>query len=215
MVGWMKMTDELLERFKNWPTFTALDAYRYIKKVRKSTTRTGIQVTLFRLVRDGRLHRVAKGVFSLRDNAEYAGFAFSPFYYGGLSALMIRDLIDDQVKLEIMTTKAVRKSHMALFDGSVEVIMHHISSARYFGFDMVAYGGIEVPVSNPEKTLIDLFYYGIRLSIQDYSELLRTVSRETVRGYLKAYDKHTATAVLNFIKKYKGLADSGRLRNLY
>jgi predicted transcriptional regulator of viral defense system len=211
----MKITDELLRRFKSWPTFTALDAYRHIKKVSRSATRTSVQVTLFRLVRDGRLYRVAKGVFSLRDNAEYTGFAFSPFYYGGLSALMIRDLIDDQVKLEIMTTKTVRKSHMALFDGSVEVILHHVSSARYFGFDMIAYGGIEVPVSNPEKTLIDLFYYGIRLPIQDYSELLRVVSREKVRGYLKVYDKHTATVVLNFIKKYKGPADSGRLRNPY
>jgi predicted transcriptional regulator of viral defense system len=209
----MRMTNDALERFRGWPTFTMNDAYVYLSQRNKNATRKSVQVTLSRLVRGGRLHHVTKGVFSVGDRAEYSGFAFSPFYYGGLSALMIRDLIDDQVKLEIMTTKAVRKSSASLFGGKVEVILHHVSNIHYLGFGMLQYGGVNVPVSDPEKTFIDMVYFGIRLSIPDYSSLLRAMDRKRLNAYLKSYGSGFASRTAEFLKKLDGIAANGGMEN--
>ncbi|MDE1823409.1 MAG: hypothetical protein KGH50_03730, partial [Candidatus Micrarchaeota archaeon] len=162
-----------------------------------------------------RIYRIVKGVFSLQRRDEFAGFAFTPFYYGGLAALMIRDLIDDQVRMEVMTTRPVKRSFLGIYGGSIRIVLHHIPRKYYFGFEDVKYGNIIVPVSDPEKTLIDLFYYKRRMSVQDYAELLKRIKPRKLRGYLKAYDGHTKATVLNFVKKHKRVADLGELDNPY
>jgi predicted transcriptional regulator of viral defense system len=209
------MTNDAIERFRKWPTFTINDVYIYLSQRSKNVTKKSVQVTLSRLVKDGRLHHVTKGVFSVGDRAEYSGFAFSPFYYGGLSALMIRDLIDDQVKLEIMTTKTVRRSVASLFGGNVEAILHHVSNEHYFGFAMLQYGGADVPVSDPEKTFIDLVYFGIRLPIADYSGLLKAMDRKKLAGYLKCYSGNFAYKAAKFLKKLDDIAAKGGIENEY
>ena len=145
-----------------------------------------------------------------------AGFAYSPFYYGLLSALTINELWTQNSRPDIITIRKVRVSSMHIFGDMKEtVFVHHVPAKYFFGFDIVKYGTLNVPVSDPEKTLIDLFYYKVRLPIQDYGELLKKISRKKVRKYLERYDKHTATVVLNFIKRYKGSADAGKLVSPY
>lgn len=212
------MPNEILKHFKNYNVFTMTDAKLFLSKVRKGNKKLSsktVQVTLSRMVRSGKLYCVTKGIFSVTDKAEISGFAFTPFYYGGLSALMIRGLIDDQVAMEIMTTKVVRKKNVNLFNHKVSVVLHHLPNRLYFGFDHVTYGNVLLPVSDPEKTLIDLFFYKIKLSLQDYSELLKAVNRNKINSYLRRYDKHTQKAVANFINKYKAAADEGKLESQY
>ncbi len=49
----MRMTNDALERFRGWPTFTMNDAYVYLSQRNKNATRKSVQVTLSRLVRGG------------------------------------------------------------------------------------------------------------------------------------------------------------------
>jgi hypothetical protein len=112
--------------------------------------------------------------------------------------------------------KRVRASAVQIFNDPEDLIfLHHIPAKYFFGFDTIKYGRLTVPVSNPEKTLIDLFYYKTRLAIQNYDGLLRVLNRSKLAGYLKRYDTHTKVSVENFVKKYKPLADSEKLRNNY
>jgi predicted RNA-binding protein len=85
----------------------------------------------------------------------------------------------------------------------------------YFGFEDVKYGNTVVPVSNLEKTLIDLFYYRRRLSLRDYSDILKIVKIRVLATYLKRYDGRTRKVVLAFVGRYKPLADSGKLGNMH
>lgn len=209
----MSIPNELSSYFKSWPTFRIEDAFLFLRKRHRLSKKT-LQVTLSRMAKSARLYRVSKGVFSFTKSAEVAGFAYAPFYYGGLSALMIRDLIDDQVRMEVMTTRAVRRNSSTAF-GEIEILLHHLSREHYFGFDEVVYGNYAVPVSNPEKTLIDLFHYKIRLPLQEYGRLLRAVDAKKLDRYLRAYGSRTSTAVLSFFKRYKPLADAGRLSSPY
>lgn len=211
----MKLGDEITDRLKGFKTFTSNDVRILLSGEHRHISGKTIQVTLSRMVKTGKLYRVTKGVFSLYKRAEFAGFAFTPFYYGGLAALMIMDLIDDQVKMEVMTTKIVKRSFIEVFSGESRIVLHHLPRKYYFGFRGMNYGGVKVPVSDPEKTLIDLFYYKERLSIQDYAEILKTVQVRKLKDYLKVYDMHTKKAVLNFVDRYKPLADLGKMDNPY
>ena len=211
----MTLANEIMQAFRGFRSFTFGDVRTVLRERHRHITDKTIQVTISRMTKTGKMFAILKGSYSLQRHDELAGFAFAPFYYGGLAALMILDLTDDQVKMEIMTTRLVKKSFVSIYDGNSSVVLHHIPKKYYFGFKDVKYGDITVPVSDSEKTLIDLFYYKAKISIQDYADLLKAVNRKKLAGYLKAYDKRTAKRVLGFVKKYKNLADSGKLESPY
>ncbi len=196
-------------------TFTFGDVRMALKGTHRGISDKTIQVTLSRMAKGGRVYSVTKGVFSLENRDEVVGFAFSPFYYGGLAALMIRDLIDDQVKMEVMTTRRVKRSFIGVYGGRSKVVLHHIPEKYYFGFTDTKYGDMTVPVSDPEKTLIDLFYYGERLPLQDYADLLKAISADRLETYLRRYDRRTRDNVIRFFKTYSPNARSGKLGNKY
>jgi predicted transcriptional regulator of viral defense system len=211
----MQLAERIEERFRSFNTFTSRDVRMLFSGDKKHVSDKTLQVTLSRMKSEGRIYTITKGVFSLKINDELVGFAFSPFYYGGLSAMMMRELTDKQVRLEIMTTKNVKNSILPVYDGKSNVFLHHIPKRYYFGFEDLRYGDMTVPVSNPEKTLIDLFYYKTKIGILDYGGLLKAINKSKLNGYLEAYDNHTRTAVLNFVKKYKAMANSGELDRPY
>lgn len=211
----MTIANDIINTFKTYKTFTSGDVRILMKSRHKKVSDKLLQVSLSRMVKEGVIYTVIKGVFSTQMRDDITGFAFSPFYYGGLAALMMRDLIDDQVKIEVMTTRTVKRSYQAIYGGKSKIILHHIPTKYYFGFSDLKYGDITVPVSDPEKTLIDIFYYQIALSVRDYAEVLKRLNAGVLNKYLKHYDRHTRTAVIAFVKKYKPIADSGELENPY
>lgn len=211
----MKLGDRITDAFKDFKTFTLNDVRVLLSERGGSVSDRTIRVTLSRMAKKRRIYKVTKGVFSLQKRDEFSGFAFAPFYYGGVAALMIRDLIDDQVKMEVMTTRRVKRSVLEIYGGDTMIVLHHIPKKYYFGFGDEKYGSITVPVSDPEKTLIDLFYYKRAMSIQDYAGVLKRIKIRRLRYYLKAYDGHTRASVLNFVGRYKKLADEGKLDNPY
>lgn len=210
----MTIVKDIIDHFSDFPVFTHRDLILYFsgKKLRPANLTRLISY----MKSSGKLYTLTKGVYTFKKDDMVSGFSYTPFYYGLLSALTIRDLWTQNSRPDIITVKKIRSSNIYIFgDREDRIFVHHIPAKYFFGFDIIRYGTLKMPVSDPEKTLIDMFYYKIRLPIQNYSGLLRAVKRKKVYEYLRAYDKHTATAVLNFLKNYKGLADSGRLESPY
>ena len=210
----MPISNEIISHFAKYPVFTYRDVELYLKGKGK---RTGnLPRTISYLKSSGRLYTIRKGSYTLKRDSAVAGFAFTPFYYGLLSALTIRDLWTQDSRPEILTLRKVRNSRMHIFgDPKNTIFVHHVPAKYFFGFEVIGYAGLKVPVSDPEKTLIDLFYYKVRLSIQDYGGLLKAIDRRKLAEYLKFYDKHTSVSVTNFIKRYKHQADSGEMQSPY
>lgn len=210
----MEINKEILKKFSTYPTFTYRDVKLYLRG--KSQGKTNTARLLSYLKSRGKIYTIRKGVYSTTRDSTVSGFAHIPFYYGLLSALTIRGLWTQDSRLEIMTIKRVRSSSEMIFgDKDNKVFLHHVPMKYFFGFDLVLYGKFTVPVSDPEKTLIDLFYYRKKLSIQNYSGLLMAVNLRKLNHYLKKYDAHTMAVVKNFVKKYKRLADSKKLESSY
>jgi len=210
----MAINREITEKFSGYPVFTYRDVKLYFKGREKSARNLARIISYMKST--GRIYAVTKGVYTFNKDDMVSGFAYSPFYYGLLSALTIRELWTQNSRPEVMTMKRVRASRVQIFDDANDIIfIHHIPARYFFGFDVIKYGKLMLPVSDPEKTIIDLFYYRTRLAIQNYDGLLRALSKSKLDRYLKRYDKHTIASVLKFVKRYKPLADSGKLESNY
>lgn len=210
----MTIVRDITEHFSDYPVFTSRDLKLYFKA--RKLKMSNLSRLISYMKSNGKLYAVKSGAYTFKKDIMVAGFAYNPFYYGLLSALTIRELWTQNSKPDILTVRKIRTSTANIFSDKKEVVfVHHIPTKYFFGFDTFKYGALKIPVSDPEKTLIDLFYYKVRLPIQNYNGLLRAINRKKVRGYLKRYDRRTATIVTNFIKKYKGLADAGKLASPY
>ncbi|MDE1825956.1 MAG: hypothetical protein KGH61_05670 [Candidatus Micrarchaeota archaeon] len=209
----MKITNRVIEKFSAYPVFTYRD-------VRLSFNRSVKDANIFRalsyLKSTGRLFAIAKGRYTFNKDSAITGFAYAPFYYGLLYAMSIRELWTQNTMPEIVTLKTVRKGKAHAFGrGGSMISLHHSTPKHFFGFETIRYGKLSLPVSDPEKTLIDLFYYKTRLATQNYSGLLRAVNAAKLNRYLTEYDNHTKSAVSNFMRKYKRIAQDGGLESKY
>jgi hypothetical protein len=210
----MTINSEITKKFSGYPVFTYRDVKTYFKV--KKGSKGNMARLLSYMKSTGKIQTIRSGVYTFNKDDMVSGFAYAPFYYGLLSALTIRELWTQNSKPDIITIKKPRGTRKSIFNDPENIIfLHHIPVKYFFGFDVMKYGKLMLPVSDPEKTIIDLFYYRTRLAIQNYDGLLRAIRRVKLAKYLEKYDKHTATAVMNFVKKYKTLADAGKLENPY
>ncbi len=209
----MTLNNDILKRFSEYPVFTYADVKRHFGREKG---KADLARTLSYLKSKDRIYTVRKGFYTATKNSMVAGFAYAPFYYGLLYAMTLRGMWTQGSKPEIMTIRKVRASTVPLFgEPDNTIFVHHMPPRYFFGYDLIKYGRLLLPVSDPEKTLIDLFHYKVRLSLQNYGGLLRASNAPKLKAYLSKYDGHTAAAVTNFVKEYKRPADSGKLQSPY
>jgi predicted transcriptional regulator of viral defense system len=202
---------KIIGKFSQYPAFTYKEVEFYTGRSVPDLARV-----LSYMKKTGRIYTIRKGVYTTTKDSMLSGFAYTPFYYGMLSAMTIRGLWTQESRPDIITIRKVRNSRKAVFGDRTDVVfVHHIPARYFFGYDIVKYGRFMLPVSDAEKTLIDLFYYRVRLAVQNYGNLLAAVRQRKLKEYLMTYDAHTVSSVTNFVKRYKRAADSGRLTSEY
>lgn len=210
----MTTVKDFTEQFSNSPAFTYRDTKLFLTEKGKNSENLARLLTYMKT--SGKIYAIKKGVYTFDRDDAASGFAFSPFYYGLLYALTIRDLWTQIARPEIITPRKFRASTNQIFGDPQDVVfVHHIPARYFFGYDLIKSGKFTLPVSTPEKTLIDLFYYKVKLPIQDYGELLKVVKMQKLLDLLKMYDSRINLIVLSFTKKYKSIADSGKLTSPY
>lgn len=149
--------------------------------------------------------RITRGAYTFHKEIRVVGFAFSPFYYGLEDALSIRGIWEQGANPIIITRRKIRNG-VRKFIGR-NYVLHKIDKKHFFGHELFKIGGIWVPVSDIEKTFIDLVYFRhyIRDDVLDY--MRRNVKVEKLNGYLKTYDERFSAKVLRLIS---GLGPDGK-----
>ncbi len=208
----MTITKEILKKFSDYPTFSYNDVELYLTNKAKNPS---ISRLLSHLKNKGHIYSIRKGIYSTKMDISLSGFAFRPFYYGLTYAITIRELWTQESSPEIITLKRVKKNNVKVFNGKHIVAVHHSNPKYFFGYENVKRGNINIPVSDPEKTLIDMFFYKKRIALQKYDDILKVLDRKKLKRYLKVYDKHTKATVNNFVKEYASAAKKGILENPY
>jgi len=121
------------------------------------------------------LYRITKGWYSLSDDPTLAVFCFNPSYLGLQEALSIHNLWEQESNPVILTTKTVREG-IRNMNGS-NIILKRIPSSLFFGIEYKQYGNCYVPVSDIEKTFLDMLYFR------------QPIEKETLRLFRKRMDK--------------------------
>ncbi len=171
-------TRELEARLGSQPTFSIQDAGRLFPK----TSRAYLALMLHNLWKKNRIFRISRGIYSFHDDTTAAGFAFSPFYYGLQNALSIHGLWEQETNPVILTPRRVRTG-LRVFAGA-NYLVRHMGRPLFFGFDMMQYSGLWVPVSDVEKTFIDLVHFRQPVSDELLAEFRGRLDKKKMEKYI-------------------------------
>ncbi len=184
-----------MDYFSHQPLFTAGDAKRYLTKMGSNAEYS--RLLLHNLVKSGRLFRIKKGFFAFSRNEAAVGFAFRPFYYGMEYALTIRRIWTQQSNPVIITTSKANPGVRDVLNS--KVVIRRINSNAFFGFESVNYSGMFVPVSLPEKILLDFIYYGTEIDVSTCKAILISCNRKMLKDFASRMGKKCRSRVTELL----------------
>ncbi|MHA1680022.1 MAG: type IV toxin-antitoxin system AbiEi family antitoxin domain-containing protein [Promethearchaeota archaeon] len=183
------------QKFQSYPTFTIRDVKLYLTSMGASKNYS--YTFLHHLINSGRVVKVNRGIYSFHQDISIVGFAFHPFYYGLQDALSWRNLWEQETGPVVITPRKVR-SGVRSFLGRNYVI-RRIDRAMFFGLDSIRCGEMWLPISDPEKTLIDFIYFKEFLPGDAREELLKIIRLDILQEYLGKIPSHVKSRVLRIV----------------
>lgn len=155
----MSYPKRIRAEFGKRASFTSKDLGLFLSG--SGISRAYLHLLLHNLMKNGELKRISRGVYTFREEAEVVGFGFPPFYYGLQEALSLRNLWEQETNPIVITPRRVRTG-VRTFLGT-NYVVRRITRRMFFGFEMMKYYDVWIPVSDAEKTLIDFVYFRLRL----------------------------------------------------
>ena len=171
--------EEVRSFARSTPVFRARDAEALVND------RGYALLMLHNMAKSGELHRVVRGYYSMYDDPVVSVFALRPAYLGLQDALSLRDLWEQETNVVLVTAGKAKPGVRTVMGSSV--VVHRIDPRYFFGFDYLRHGDFYVPVSDLEKTLIDLVYFGESPGKSVLRELAERADRKVLAEYLGRY----------------------------
>lgn len=179
----------------DYPVFTITDI-----RVLLSNTQISpgyLKILINNLLKTKEITKVTKGAYTFHKDSAVVGFAFRPFYYGMEDALSYRNLWTQATNPIVMTTNGAREGLRKL--GNSNYIVKRVKPEFFFGFNFIRHYDMWIPVSDSEKTLIDLLYYRHGVRRDALEPLLNTVDKDKLEEYLKAYSRNFRKKILTYL----------------
>jgi len=149
------------------------------------------------LLKKGEIKRITKGYYTTYDDPTLIVYCMKPAYLGLQDAMSFHNIWEQETCPIIITTRKVRVGKRKIFNSNV--IIRRIHPKYFFGYNYQKYGDFVFPISDIEKTLIDLIYFGeIREEI--IKKFKMKINTKKLNTYLKKYPKNfRSNADLKFI----------------
>ncbi len=180
----MKYIKQFLKYFEAFPAFTSKDVKLFLRK--NGANEGYYKIFMHDMVKSGRAFGIRKGSYTLHDDPMFAGFIFSPFYYGLETALTYHKLWEYVTPITIITTRRVDDVKIKLLERNASV--RRIQRKNFFGYSMVKYGNdLYVPIADVEKTFIDSVYFHDYFNKVVCSKIAKKVNIKRLHEYLKSY----------------------------
>jgi hypothetical protein len=181
----MKYIRYVRERFSkpDFPAFSISDLKLFLKS--KHISNDYLHLMVHNLMYNKELKRITGGIYTFHNDAIVVGFAFKPFYYGLENALSMRGLSDQGANYTVMTSRNVRAG-IRNFQGR-NYRIQKIKKEFMFGYGLINYGNFWVPVSDVEKTVIDMIYFDDHIRKELWPSILSSLNLKGLKEYLKAY----------------------------
>ncbi len=193
-----KYINKIRERFGSYdyPVFTITDLRVFLGNTRIS--QRYLKLLINHLIRRKEITRISRGAYTFHKEMAVVGFAYSPFYYGMEDALSYRNLWTQSANPTIITTRNVRNGLRKFVNSNYMV--KQAPTNLFFGFDFIKYYELWIPVSDPEKTLIDLVYYNHDIRVDALEKLADALNRRRLAEYLEHYSKNFRKKVMGILK---------------
>jgi len=83
------------------------------------------------------------------------------------------------------------------------IIIKRISSKYFFGFEYAKYGDFYAPVSNIEKTFIDMIYFKQNIDEEVLKNIKEKIDKSVLKEYLKKYPERFRKRVESVLRAAK------------
>ncbi len=191
-MGKSKYMKEIRDFFGKTPVVSITD-------IRVHTGKKGYSHLLIsNMIKGGWAKRIKKGFYTIHDDPIVSVFCFRPSYIGMQEALTIYGLWEQETNVVIVTTQKTKHSKIEVFGNNV--VLHRIKPKYMFGFDIMKYGNFYIPVSDMEKTLIDLFYFNEIPDKKVLREMKKRIDIEKLEKYLQNYPKRLRRKIQTVIQ---------------
>src|SRR3989344_2264147 len=156
---------------------------------------------LNQMVKKGEIYRLTRGFYSLHNDPTLAVFCFKPAYLGLQEALSVHNLWEQETNTIILTSKTVREGIRNIAGN--KVILKRLPKELFFGIEYKQYGDFYLPVSDIEKTLLDLIYFQQPLAKEIIQKFRENINIKKLKKYLSCYDPRTKDKIKMMFKQIK------------
>ena len=196
-MGKIKYINKIREFFKENPVVSINSLKKFINKKDKDY----IYLLINNLLKKNEIKRLTKGYYSFYQDPSLIVFCFKPSYLGLQDALSIHHLWEQETNSVILTVKKVRNGVRKIFGNNI--ILKRIPPKYFFGVEYMKQGDFYFPVSDIEKTLIDLIYFKQPIDKETLKEIIKRIDKKKLNKYLKVYPEKIRKRVINAIKNKK------------
>ena len=182
---------KLREFFSSTPVFTARD-------IKIAVGGGYSRLLLHNLTGSGEIKRLVRGYYTVLDDPIVSVFCFRPAYLGLYTALSMHNLWEQETNINIITSRNVRTGMRNVLESNVNI--YKMDNDWMFGFDMLRYGDIYLPVSSVEKTLLDFFYFGKDMDRAMLKTIKSHIDMDKLSAYSSRLDRSTKEKVEKFLR---------------
>lgn len=194
-MGKQKYLKAIEELFKKSPVVDSGSIKRIVSDKRKANH---YEKQLIRnLVLAGRIKKLAKGCYTMHDEASLSAYCFSPSYLGLQDALSFHCIWEQETIPVVITAKKARQGIRKIL--GTNVLVRRISKKYLFGFGYFNQGSFYLPYSDVEKTFIDMVYFNEKLATDSVKVLKKRIDMKKMNVYLKAYPAKLRQKVLKVL----------------
>ena len=194
-MGKEKYMRQIEDLFEKSPVVNFSSIARIVRNKKKIKQYT--KQLIRNLLLKNKIKRLTKGFYTRYNEITLCVFCFKPAYLGMQDALSIHDLWEQETVPVILTTRKVRPGIRQVMDNNI--FIKRISKKYFFGFEYIKYGDFYFPVSDIEKTFIDLIYFNQYLDKEVIKEFKKRINRKKLKEYLKKYPKKIKAKVLKYL----------------
>lgn len=149
------------------------------------------------LLKRGEIRRITRGYYTAHEEPSLLVYCLKPAYIGLQDAMSFHDLWEQETNPVVVTTRRVRPGVREVLGQNVWV--RRISPKYFFGYDYLASGDLLLPVSDIEKTFIDMVYF--REMREDLAKrFMGRMDRGKLEKYLKKYGNEFKEKVIELLR---------------
>lgn len=191
-MGRIKYKHAIEELFEKSPVVSITSLKKLVREQKGNEKYVYLLVN--NMLAKGEIKKLGRGFYTTHEDPVLAVFYFAPAYIGLQDALAMHNLWEQETIPVILTTKKIRQGIREILGNNI--LIRRISPKYFFGFEYVKQNSFCVPVSNIEKTFIDLTYFRQNIDKKIERNLKKKISKERLKRYLRKYPKNFRKKVL-------------------